>query len=160
MPLQIFIPGLIIIGFILILIEIFIVPGFNIFGIFGFVLVALGIIFAYTKLELGWANFIMAASLAISLLLIWFVVKSKTWHRLILDIKQEKVQGFHSSSDSLAPLIGKKGTTYTKLRPAGVALIDDQKVDVVTEGGFIDQDQPVEVVQVEGNRVVVREIST
>lgn len=160
MPLQIIIPGLIIIGFILILVEVFLVPGFNIFGIFGFILIVLGIIFAYTKLPLWWANFIMAISLAISLVLIWGVVKSKSWRRIVLDTKQEKVQGFHASSDDLAPLIGKKGIAHTKLRPAGIALIDDQKVDVMTEGGFIEKDQPVEVIQVEGNRVVVREISS
>jgi len=160
MPLQIIIPGLIIIGFILILIEIFLVPGFNIFGIFGFILVVLGIVFAYTKLQLWWANFIMAASLALSLVLIWGVVKSKSWRRIVLDVRQEKVQGFHVSSDNLAQLIGKKGVAYTKLRPAGIALIEDQKVDVMTEGGFIEKDQAVEVIQVEGNRVVVREISS
>ena len=78
MPAEIIIPGLIILGFILILIEIFLVPGFNIFGIFGFAMIALGIVLAYSKLDLRVANFIMVGSLIISLVLVRIIIKSKT----------------------------------------------------------------------------------
>lgn len=156
MPVEIIIGGLIIIGFILILIEIFLVPGFNIFGAFGFIMIVLGIIFAYTKLSLATANFIMVISLFAALILVRVVVKSKTWHRIVLEDKEEKVQGFHASSENLAKIIGKRGIAFTPLRPAGIALIEDQKVDVMTEGSFIEKNQEIEVILVEGNRVVVR----
>jgi membrane-bound serine protease (ClpP class) len=158
MPVELIIGGLIVIGFILILIEIFLVPGINIFGIFGVLMVALGIIFAYSRLSLATANFIMVISLIIALVLVRFVVKSKTWRRIVLNDKQEKAQGFHASTENLAKLIGKRGNAYTPLRPAGIALIEDQKVDVMTEGDFIEKDREIEVIMVEGNRVVVREI--
>ena len=156
MPIEFLVGGLIIIGFLLILVEIFLVPGLNIFGIFGFVMIVLGIVFAYSKLDLRIANFIMVASLVLALVLVRVVVKSKTWRRIILEDKEEKLQGFHASSENLAQLIGKKGIAYTPLRPAGTALIEDQKIDVMTEGGFIEKDQEIEVILVEGNRVVVR----
>ena len=70
MPLELIIGGIIIFGFILILIEIFLVPGFNIFGILGFVMVVLGIILAYSKLGSLIANLIMIGSLLISIILI------------------------------------------------------------------------------------------
>ena len=159
MPVELIIGGLIVIGFILILIEIFLVPGFNIFGIFGLLMVALGIVFAYTKLSLATANFIMVLSLVAALILVRFVVKSKTWRRIVLNDKQEKLKGFHASTADLAKLIGKRGNAYTPLRPAGIALIEDQKIDVMTEGDFIEKDSKVEVILVEGNRVVVREIA-
>jgi membrane-bound serine protease (ClpP class) len=158
MPVELLVGGLIIIGFLLILIEIFLVPGFNIFGVFGFIMVALGIIFAYTKLSLATANFIMVLSLISALILVRVVVKSKTWRRIVLNDKQEKAEGFHASAENLTRLIAKKGTAYTPLRPAGIALIEDQKVDVMTEGGFVERNRTIEVVLVEGNRVVVREI--
>jgi membrane-bound serine protease (ClpP class) len=158
MPVELLVSGLIVIGFILILIEIFLVPGFNIFGIFGFIMVALGIIFAYTKLSLATANLIMVLSLIGALILVRVVVKSKSWRRIVLNDKQEKALGFHASTENLTKLIGKRGTAYTPLRPAGIALIEDQKVDVMTEGGFIERNRTIEVVLVEGNRVVVREI--
>ena len=49
------------------------------------------------------------------------------------------------------------GSTYTDLRPSGKAVIGEDRVDVVTEGAFIEKDRPVKVVAVEGKRVVVRE---
>jgi membrane-bound serine protease (ClpP class) len=159
MPVELLVGGLIVIGFILILIEIFLVPGFNIFGVFGFIMVALGIIFAYTKLSLATANFIMVLSLISALILVRVVVKSKTWRRIVLNDQQEKARGFHASAENLTKLIGKRGMAYTPLRPAGIALIEDQKVDVMTEGGFIERNRAIEVVLVEGNRVVVREIA-
>jgi len=158
MPVELLVGGLIIIGFLLILIEIFLVPGFNIFGVFGFLMVTLGIIFAYTKLSLATANFIMVLSLISALILVRVVVKSKSWRRIVLNDKQDKALGFHASAESMTELTGKKGTAYTPLRPAGIALIEDQKVDVMTEGGFIERNRAIEVVLVEGNRVVVREI--
>lgn len=159
MTFDLLIGGLIIIGFILILIEIFLVPGFNIFGVFGFIMVILGIVLAYSKLDFRIANFIMVASIIVSLVLVRVIVKSKTWRRMILEDKQEKVQGFHASTAELQKLIGKTGVAYTPLRPAGIALIDDQKVDVMTEGGFIVESQAIQVILVEGNRVVVKEIN-
>ena len=53
-------------------------------------------------------------------------------------------------------LINQTGTTYTDLRPSGKATIGDQRINVVTEGSYIEKDNSVKVIEVEGNRVVVR----
>lgn len=53
-------------------------------------------------------------------------------------------------------LLGKSGTTITALRPAGTAVFDGKRTDVVTEGGFVEKGQPVTVVGIEGLRVIVR----
>jgi membrane-bound serine protease (ClpP class) len=53
-------------------------------------------------------------------------------------------------------LLNQSGTAYTNLRPSGTALINGQRVDVVTEGPMIERGTPVRVVAVEGMRVVVR----
>ena len=58
----------------------------------------------------------------------------------------------------LSELINKTGSAYTNLRPSGTAVIGDDRVDVVTEGTFVEKDRPVKVVAVEGQRVVVREV--
>lgn len=57
------------------------------------------------------------------------------------------------------PLVGKTGIAQSDLRPAGVALIDQQRVDVVTEGPMLDAGTRVRVVTVEGNRIVVRRVT-
>ena len=41
------------------------------------------------------------------------------------------------------------------LRPSGLATIDDERIDVVTEGEVIQKDQPIKVIEIEGNRIVV-----
>jgi len=58
----------------------------------------------------------------------------------------------------LASLKGKRGTAHTMLRPAGTALIENRRVDVVTEGTMIPKGSTIEVLSVEGNRVVVRKV--
>ena len=62
------------------------------------------------------------------------------------------------ATDSRQALVGATGTTSSQLRPAGFALIDGKRIDVVAEGGIIEQNQPVKVVKVEGSRVVVRKV--
>lgn len=65
--------------------------------------------------------------------------------------------GYVSSVNRLE-LIGLEGTTVTPLRPSGTALLDNERVDVVSDGGFIDANKQIKVVKVEGVRIVVREI--
>ncbi len=55
-------------------------------------------------------------------------------------------------------LVGLEGSALTELRPAGMALIDGKKVDVVSGGAFIGKDARIRVVELSGNRVVVRSI--
>jgi membrane-bound ClpP family serine protease len=57
-------------------------------------------------------------------------------------------------------LVGHKGVAQTNLRPSGIASIDGQRVDVVTEGGLVERGANVEVVAVEGMRVVVRAVES
>jgi membrane-bound serine protease (ClpP class) len=60
------------------------------------------------------------------------------------------------SSDSHAGLVGKDGVAQSELRPAGFALIDGKRIDVITEGSLVPRGTPIQVVRVEGNRVIVR----
>jgi len=53
-------------------------------------------------------------------------------------------------------LLGKEGKTLTPLRPGGTAMIDDRKIDVVTEGKFVEPGTPVKVIGVEGNKIIVQ----
>lgn len=70
------------------------------------------------------------------------------------DMKQSK------ASDARDDLVGVTGSAHTDLRPAGIALLDNKRVDVLAESGWISQGAPVKVVEVEGNRIVVREESS
>jgi membrane-bound ClpP family serine protease len=67
-------------------------------------------------------------------------------------------QGFTSQSEELAGYKGKTGKAITDLRPAGAATIEDQRVDVVSRGEYIEKGASVLVLAVDGNRVVVKKI--
>ena len=62
------------------------------------------------------------------------------------------------TSSDFSSLLGKSGVASTFLRPAGVALIDGQRADVLTQGEFIQEGTPVRVTRVEGSRIFVEPI--
>ncbi|MBS3757377.1 MAG: serine protease [Desulfobacterales bacterium] len=70
----------------------------------------------------------------------------------------KKTDGVTSQSEKLTGYMGRSGKAITHLRPAGTALIEGRRVDVVSRGEFIEREKPVTVIAVEGNRVVVREL--
>ena len=60
------------------------------------------------------------------------------------------------TADGVDTLTCKTGTALSDLRPSGFALIDDRRVDVITRGEMLEKDGKLEVVKVEGNRVIVQ----
>jgi membrane-bound serine protease (ClpP class) len=70
-----------------------------------------------------------------------------------------KKGGATSQNDALQELVGKKGTVINDLRPAGRALIENKRYDVVSEGDYIIKDSSIIVSSVNGNRIVVKKIN-
>lgn len=77
--------------------------------------------------------------------------------KFVLSVEEKSEEGFVSHSTS-EELVGKTGKALTDLRPSGTAEIDGKRVDVVTDSEFIEKGSSIEVVEVEGIRVVVKEI--
>ncbi len=98
----------------------------------------------------------MDTILTLVIVAVLIAVVVKLVRALILRTSQNSADGFQAAPQELAALAGKSGQSLSPLRPAGVALIDGQRVDVVTDGEFIEPDTEVEVVAVEGSRVVVQ----
>lgn len=149
---------LFIIGIILMLVEIFVVPGFGIAGVAGLGAMIFSIILTATSLEQAIISLIIALLGTVVLVVISFkyMRTRRMWNRLILGTRQEKSEGYVAPEENLSELLGAQGISLTPLRPSGTAEINGKRIDVVTEGGFIPRDTEVQVVQVEGTRVVVR----
>ncbi|RMH71567.1 MAG: hypothetical protein D6675_06370 [Gemmatimonadetes bacterium] len=147
--------GLIILGFLLILVEIFLIPGLNIFGIIGFFAIIAGFVFSL-QLGLVYAIPIFIGSIALGIFLVQQIMRTRAWDKIILHDEERSEEGYLSADANLERLVGQTGYALTALRPSGTAVIEGQRVDVVTEGIFIEKDAPVKVVNVEGTRVVVR----
>jgi len=75
-----------------------------------------------------------------------------------LKTELSKDNGYSSQSEELSTYMGGRGTAVTTLRPAGTALINDQRVDVVSRGEFIEKGTTVVVDSVEGNQVIVKQL--
>ena len=133
---------LFILGVILIMLEIFVIPGFGIAGISGIILVVGGLTTVLLGLGIGFT------------LVIW--LSNKIGHKgplkkMALNADLEKAV----SSPNLTQLIGKEGTAATVLRPSGKVSIEGELYDGVSESGFIEKGTPIKVVRFESAQVYV-----
>lgn len=100
----------------------------------------------------------LTASIVLSILMIRvFGKKMKFFRRIILTDSTSTEKGYVSNKNRLE-LIGVEGITLTPLRPSGTIIVEDERIDAVSEGGFIAKDMRVRIVKTEGSRIVVREI--
>lgn len=149
-------------GILLVFIELLILPGFGAAGIPGCLLILTGVGVAWWKF--GWQTALTATGITlvfvIPLAIIGLSVLRKTsiGDALILRTAQNKEEGFHAPPSELASLVGKSGKALTPLRPTGAALISGHRVDIVTQGEFLEPETDIEVIFVEGSRVVVRSL--
>ena len=65
--------------------------------------------------------------------------------------------GVVAQSAEIKLYVGKEGIAFTDLRPSGIAIIEDQRLDVVTEGKYLDKDTKIVVVSVSGNQIIVNQ---
>ena len=151
--LLLFIGGLALIG-----LEMF-VPG-GIVGTVGVITVVYAIV--YVNKSTYYIAFILVVSLILAVIL--YYVNRNVLHkklmfldRLVLNDSISTEDGY-VASESRVELVGKKLKAYTDLRPAGVAILENEKLDVVTDGDFIEKGNKIEVIRVEGMRIVVKKI--
>ena len=145
---------LLVVGAILMFLEVFL-PGL-VAGTLGFICLVAAVILGYTQFGLQTGNLILGGVLVglIIGVLCWlkFFPESRIARRFI---SQRTVGELGVSKPEL---VNCTGVTITQLRPSGTAFINGKRVDVVTEGGLIEQGASIRVMAVEGLRVVVREV--
>ena len=159
-------------GLVLILMEIFIIPGFGVTGLSGILLIlgSLGLV-AYGHWprntdEWGQLARVMGpfalsgvGSIFLSMLLARFLPSLPVTNRLIIESESGDLGVVPVTMfDGLRPedLLGSVGTTVTSLHPSGKARVGPHWLDVMSDGGFIEQGQKVRIIEVEGNRIVVK----
>lgn len=147
-----------VIGLILVVAEFF-VPG-GIVGILGGILILGSILFAgqsFVHMAYSILIAMIIAGIGMVILMKFFGKKLHMFNRLVLKDATTTEEGYVSNANRI-DLIGKQGISLTPLRPAGTVVIDDERIDVVTEGGYVDAGKTVEIIKVEGSRIVVREL--
>jgi membrane-bound ClpP family serine protease len=145
-------------GIILLFVEMFI-PGFGIAGGIGTALIIVGIIMTATSvLEAVLMFLILLALVALVLVLILrSAKKGKLSKKLILRSAATRGEGFSASEDT-SSLVGFEGVAATKLRPAGTGEFDGKRLDVVSDGEFIEPGSKIKITSAQGRKIVVKSI--
>jgi membrane-bound serine protease (ClpP class) len=156
-----------ILGLALLALEIFVIPGFGVTGILGIGLMIGSIFFSLFSSGPDMATSIQYAivQLAVSLLitgllvslLIRYLPKSDRFKKLTLQTANASGAGFVASSN-YGELLGKHGQSLTPLRPAGTVEISGEKYDVIADGDFINKNESVQVISVEGRKIKVSRV--
>jgi len=142
-------------GLVLIAVELILVPGFTFFGVAGIAVMVVGFVVSFVRLGGEQTLYLLIGCTVLGFLLAWWAGRVGAWRSMVNVDSQE---GTTSQRASIGALVGTTGRAHSTLRPAGKAVIDGSLVDVVAEGGFIEMDEAIEVIRVDGNRVVVRKV--
>ena len=153
-------------GVILLAVEVIAIPGFGLVGILGVGMLLGGLVLSMVGVQDSYEIVVLAASRVVfalltavvaSLAIMRFLPRTRVGRRLVLDTGLTAKAGYASAPASDARWLGKTGHASTPLHPSGIADIDGERVDVVSTGELIDAGAAIEVVRVDGNRVVVRQ---
>jgi membrane-bound serine protease (ClpP class) len=149
--------SLAIIGAVLLVVEA-VVPGFGIFGIAGALAVGASIFLAVPSPELA-LRYLMYASVSFLVVLgaLLRTIGQKGMGKALT--LEYSLAGAQSSRTDLLDLVGKTGRATSSLRPGGSVWIGGERVDVISEGDYVESGTEVVVLRVEGTRVVVRPVS-
>jgi membrane-bound ClpP family serine protease len=167
---------LFVLGLILLALEIFVLPGFGVAGVSGIllVLVSLALVTLEKKPEttqewmsllgvVGTFALAVGAAVPLAIALAWYLPSIPYVNRIILKPEAERAEELGEQlPDALRPelaaLLGAIGVAATPLRPAGKVQFGEEFVDVVAESGYVVPGTRVQVVEIEGNRIVVKEV--
>lgn len=159
------------VGIALLAAELFVTPGFGVLGAAGVLAVLVSLVLSLTSLPIDvsfqtgnlTASLLrVTLSLGVAVVLFFslfaFMPKLKFRNPLILETAIEATSAGGREGETVAHILssGESGVAESFLRPAGIARFGDRRVDVVSEGDFIEKGTSVEIVRADGNRVVVR----
>lgn len=145
-------------GLILLLLE-GLMPGFGVAGISGVVLVLVSVVLITSSFYQ--AVLMLVGTIVIAVALVFALYKLGYGKRyiksMILSTEQKNEEGYVSTKGN-ERYLGMHGTVVTPLRSAGTVLVDGKRIDAVSEAEFIDKDVEVEVIKIEGSRIVVKKV--
>jgi membrane-bound serine protease (ClpP class) len=153
-------------GVALVAIEVFVLPGFTVAGLagilalvggLGMTLVGAGATSNAIIVALGRVALSILVAMAAAFALLRLLPRLPFGRRLVLETGMQTDLGYVSAPESDRQWLGRTGTALSPLHPAGIAEIDGARVDVVSDGGFIEAGTPIFVSRVDGNRIVVRQ---
>lgn len=156
------------VGIVLIGVEVFVVPGFGVFGVLGILALLGGVFMAQignlpTQADFTRAGGVLSAAIILAVAVAWFFLQSMfgSWRLrrsgVVLPETTDRDEGY-TSADIRTDMEGAVGVAITDLRPAGVGLFGEERMDVVSESEWIEEGTRIRVLSAEGYRHVVRAV--
>jgi membrane-bound serine protease (ClpP class) len=161
-----------IVGIILIVIEIFAIPGFGVIGITGIALVVAGLTLSLIN-NVGFdfspvnfnnvlsSFFLVIFSIFVSIISSYFITKSLFSHNrffgsLALETVASVDEGYTTADSKYLEMVGKKGTAHSILRPVGKVMIEGEIYDATAITGYIEKGEEIEAVRYETGQLFVK----
>ncbi|MDR2448861.1 MAG: NfeD family protein [Prevotellaceae bacterium] len=145
---------LIVIGIVLLLLELLVIPGFGVTGILGIAALTGGIVLSYTTLGTTAGHLTLFLSLAGCGVALWVIMRSKTWNRISLKTNiDDKIDVL---PEEKGVKTGDSGIALTRLAPMGKIRINTVDVEATSREGIINTGQTVEVVKIDGAKIIVK----
>ncbi|MEM9897314.1 MAG: NfeD family protein [Bacteroidota bacterium] len=148
--------GLMLFGSVLIVAEIIFVPGTTIVGILGFLFSAYCIYLGYEYYGAGTGTLILLGGMVFNVAALVIAFKSKSWERFSL---KNQLMGSHDDETRLSLSIGERGITLSSLKPVGKAIFQDKEIEVRSNGGFVNENEQIEIIKLEGSKIFVQPIN-
>lgn len=142
------------IGILVMIAEIFI-PSLGLLTVISLGLIFYSLYIVFTQISSFAGMVLLGVDIIFIPILIIVGLKLMAKSPLALKKQLSSQNGVISQKEAIETLLNKKGKAVTDLRPAGIALINEERMDVVTDGEYIDAGMSVVVTDVSGNRIVV-----
>ncbi|MBN1946862.1 MAG: hypothetical protein JW797_14405 [Bradymonadales bacterium] len=147
--------GLFLLGMVLIAAEAFIIPGFGITGVIGAALVAVSAIYAWSSLNPILGLTLGGVALVLSLGFFLVMPRTRLGQRLTLKEAISEGSGYGDDARRAGIQVGQRGITATDLKPSGFALFDEARIEVRSDGEWLNRDTEVVVTELKDGKVIV-----
>jgi membrane-bound serine protease (ClpP class) len=152
-------------GVVLLVLELLVIPGFGVAGILGILALLAALVLSmlgpgdtplFVMTVAARVAFALVFAILASLVLLRYLPRLPFGRQFILRTGLGAAQGYASAPEGDRRWLDRRGRASTPLHPAGIAEIEGERVDVVSDGELIDAGELIKVIRVDGNRIVVR----
>lgn len=153
--------ALVLAGLSLIVVEVYLVPGVNVVGLVGALTMLFGIGYAFSETGLAGGLATAAGAVALTGGVLYTMWRTGAWDQFVLAASLKRdAEAAAIESEKRSRYVGRSGVALSPLRPTGIADIDGDRIEVVTEGGFVAAGSRIKVVAMDRRHFFVRVADT
>ncbi len=144
------------VGLLIVLLEILVIPGGGVAGVIGFGLMVTGVYLAFERMGTTQGLFVLSGTVVLNIAALVLALRSKTWDRAML---KTNIDGRVNTIEDGAVKVGDVGKTVSRCAPSGKALINHMHYEVHAGTEFINENEEIIVVRLEGNKIIIKQKS-